>query len=310
MSIAGTAPPLVVPEPPSRRRRGRRETPLALALLAPSLLVFGVFVFYPLGRTFFLGLHTQSDFGNRRTYRGFDQYVDVVQSQEFLDSLWTTVRFSLYTVPTGLVLGLGLAVLANQRLRGITVFRTIFSSTVATSAAVAALMWLTLFNPSIGVINQLLAELDRPPVQFLNDPTWALPAVSATTVWQNLGITFILLIAGLQSIPEDLYESARVDGIGAWRQFWHITVPMLSPSLLVATVILSINAFSSFGQIDLLTQEGPQNSTNVLVYDVVSEFRAGDIGAASAGALVLFGIVLLLTVVQFRGLDRRVFYGS
>ena len=288
----------------------RRDWPLALGLLAPSLVVFSVFVFYPLGRTFYLGLHTQSDFGNRRIYRGFDQYVDILGSDEFRHSFWITVKFALYTVPSGLVLGLALAVLANQRLRGITVFRTIFSSTVATSVAVASLMWLTLFNPSIGVINQFLADLDRAPVQFLNDATWALPAVSATTVWQNLGITFILLIAGLQSIPEDLYESARVDGVGPWRQFWHITIPMLSPSLLVAMVILSINSFSSFGQIDLLTQEGPQNSTNVLVYDVVSEFRAGDIGSASAGALVLFGIVLLLTVVQFRGLERRVFYGS
>src|SRR3546814_10313341 len=126
-----------------------------------------------------------------------------LQSDAFQSSLWVTVKFTLMTVPLGLALGLGLALMAHQQLRGITIFRTIFSSTVATSVAVASLMWLTLFNPSIGVVNQLLQELGRDPVRWLQDKDTALAAVSVTTVWQNLGITFILLSAGLQSLPDD-----------------------------------------------------------------------------------------------------------
>ena len=289
----------------------RREWPLAVLLLAPSLVVFGVFVFYPLGRTIWLGTQRQDPFGLSSRGVGLDQYIDVFQSESFRNSLSVTGKFVALTVPLGLVLGLALAVLANQRLRGITFFRTVFSSTVATSVAVASLMWLTLFNPSIGVVNHFLESIGREPVLWLQDPDTALIAVSLTTVWQNLGVTFIVMIAGLQSVPDELYESARIDGAGGWRQFSEITLPMLSPTILFASVVLTINAFQSFGQIDLLTQGGPFEETNVIVYSIFTEaFSNRDPGVAAAQAVVLFGIVLLLTIVQFRVLERRVFYGN
>lgn len=292
-----------------RRNRGR-EAVLALLLLAPSIAVYVTFQFYPLIRTAWLGLHRQDPFGLRRIYVGFEQYSDVITSDRFLNSLKATGAFAAITVPAGLALGLGLALLAHEELRGITFFRTVFSSTVATSVAVASLMWLTLFNPSIGVFNQLLDLAGRDPVRWLDDADTAIYAVSATTVWQNLGITFVILLAGLQALPDDLYEAARVDGIGPWGRFRHITFPLLSPTLLFASVVLLINSFQSFGQIDLLTQGGPLDSTNVIVYDIFSQFRAGNVGFASAEAVVLFVIVLVLTVAQFRVLERRVFYGG
>lgn len=286
------------------------DGPLALGFLAPSLIVFSVFVFYPLGRTIWLGQYEEDPFGRHRVYVGLSRFWDVLSSDAFRSSLGVTLRFTLLTVPLGLALGLGLALLAHQQLRGVTVFRTIFSSTVATSVAVASLMWLTLFNPSIGVINQLLLELGRDPVRWLQDKDTALAAVSITTVWQNLGVTFIIISAGLQSLPDDLYEAARVDGIGAWRQFRHITLPLLSPTLLFASVVLTISAFQSFGQIDLLTAGGPLDSTRVIVYSIFSDARSGDLGLASAQATLLFLILLLLTLVQFRVLERRTFYGG
>lgn len=289
---------------------GRGDGLLAVAFLAPSLLVFGVFVFYPLGRTIWLGQHDEDPFGRRRVYVGVSRFWDVLQSDEFRNSLGVTVRFTLLTVPLGLLLGLLLALLAHQQLRGVAVFRTIFSSTVATSVAVASLMWLTLFNPSIGVVNQMLDELGRDPVRWLQDKDTALTAVAMTTVWQNLGITFIIISAGLQSLPDDLYEAARVDGIGWWRQLRHITVPLLSPTLLFASVVLTISAFQSFGQIDLLTSGGPLDSTNVVVYSIFSDARAGDPGLAAAQATLLFVILLALTIVQLRVLERRTFYGG
>lgn len=271
-------------------------------------MVFSTFQFYPMLRTIWLGFYREDPFGGR-FYVGVDQYRDVVTSGDFLHSLWITAQFALITVGFGLALGLTLAVLAHQRIKGITVFRTIFSSTVATSVAVSSLIWLVLFQPSIGIVNQFLGSIGREPVQWLLDKDTALWAVAATTVWQNLGITFIVLIAGLQGISDDLYESARVDGASPWLQFREITIPMLSPTLLFTSVILSINAFQSFGQVDLLTQGGPGDATNVIVYSIYQEaFENRNAGVASAQAVVLFIIVLTLTLVQFTFFERRVHY--
>jgi sn-glycerol 3-phosphate transport system permease protein len=288
----------------------RSDVPLAVLFMLPSMLVFGVFAFYPIIRTIWLGQYEVDLLGRPRDYVAFQRFIDVVQSDDFRHSLAVTVQFTLIVVPLGLALGLGLALLAHQKMRGITVFRTIFSSTVATSVAVASLMWLTLFNQNIGVINHILDEFGRDPVRWLQDPTWALPAVSITTVWQNLGVTFIIISAGLQSLPDELYEAAKVDGVSRWGQFRHVTLPLLSPTLLFAGVVLTISAFQSFGQIDLLTGGGPDNATNVVVYSIYRETQGGDYGLASAQAAVLFAILVVLTLAQFKVLEKRTFYGG
>lgn len=293
-------------------RSRARESFLALGLLAPSLAVFGVFIFYPLIRTAWLGLYQNDFFGGNRVYVGWSQYGDVFGSEVFRSSLATTARFTALTVPTGLVLGLGLAVLANKRLRGINVFRTLFASTVATSVAVASLMFLVLFNPAIGVLTRLLPfEVLKNP-GILADPDTALIAVAVTTVWQNLGFTFVIMSAGLQSIPDDLYESALIDGAGGWRRFVDVTIPLLGPTLLFATVVLTIGAFQTYGQIDLLTQGGPGDATRVLVYSIYGTTSpiANNEGVQSATAVLLFGVVFLLSIVQFGFLDKRVHYGD
>jgi sn-glycerol 3-phosphate transport system permease protein len=294
------------------RGRRRRERLLAYLLLAPSAVLFGMWVFYPLGRTVWLGFYRQDPFGLRRTWVGFDQYHEVITSGDFRHSLWVTILFVLYTVPASLVLGLGLALLANRRLRGMRVFRTIFSSSVATSVAVASLLWLVLLHPSLGLYNHFLQSIGRDPVDLLNDPDTALLAVSATTVWQNLGLVFVVMLAGLQSIPEELHEAARLDGHGPWSRFRHVTVPMLSPTLMFALVVLMINAFQAFAQVDLLTPEGgPLESTNVLVYSLYETVhKTRDPGLASAQAVVLFVIIFVLSLAQFRYLERRVHYAG
>jgi ABC-type sugar transport system permease subunit len=294
----------------SRLGRRSREALLGYALLVPSAVVFGVFIFYPFARTVQLTFYESDPFrAGVMRWVGFAQWTDVLGSGEFRNSLWVTVLFALLTVLPGLAAGLGLAVLANTHLRGIGAFRTIFSSTVATSVAVASVMFLTLLNPQIGMINYFLGRTGADALNPLQDPEWALLAVAAVTVWQNLGATFILLLAGLQAIPDELYEASDVDGAGAWERFWNVTVPMVSPTLLFAFVVLSINAFQSFGQIDLLTQGGPQERTNVLVYAVYTlAFKDLDDGRAAVLAVTLFAIVFLLTLLQLRLLERRVFY--
>jgi len=293
-----------------RRRFGRRtrEAVLGYALVMPALVVFGTFVFYPFVKNFWLGLYRTPPFpGLPRRWVGLEQYREVLTSEYFTNSLKVTVAFLLLTVPLGITLGLLLAVLAHQRLRGIAVFRTIFSSTVATSVAVASLVSLTLLNPQIGLLNYWLGR--QGSLSVLEDPQWALVAVAGVTIWQNLGLSFIIMSAGLQAVPDDLLEAARVDGAGMWARLRHVLLPMLSPTLFFAIVVGSIHAFQTFGQVDLLTQGGPEDRTNLLVYAI---YRAGRIenndGKAAVLAVALFAITLVLTLFQMWVLERRVTY--
>jgi sn-glycerol 3-phosphate transport system permease protein len=288
-------------------RRRRREVGLAYLLILPALLIFAIFIFYPFFKNFYLGFYKTPPFpGLPSKYVGFDQYRDVLSSSEFVDSLKTTVAFAFLTVPTGIALGLALAVLAHQKLRGIGIYRTIFSSTVATSVAVASVIFGTLFNPVVGLLPWLGID-PQPPI--LENPDLALIGVAIITIWQTLGLTFILMASGLQSIPDELHEAARVDGAGPWRRFWRVTLPLLSPTIFFAVVVGSIFAFQTFGQIDILTQGGPLKRTNVLTFFIVDTLRSeNNDGKAAVLAVGLFGITFLLTLIQMRVLERRVHY--
>lgn len=292
----------------SRRRRRLRDALLGYALVAPALLVFGVFVFYPFAKNIWLGLYRTPPFpGLPKRYAAYDQYVRVLTSPEFRNSLRTTVVFVLLTVPVGLLLGLLLAVLAHQKLRGITIFRTIYSSTVATSIAVASVIFFTLLNPQVGLLTYWLGREGK--VSVLDDPKTALIAVAVVTIWQNLGLSFILMSAGLQGVPDDLLEAADLDGASTWSRFRNVVVPLLSPTIFFATIVGSILAFQAFGQIDLLTQGGPLKKTNVIVYAMYDAvFRQGNEGKAAVLSVALFAITLVLTLIQLRLLERRVTY--
>jgi sn-glycerol 3-phosphate transport system permease protein len=311
LADVGEADDLLGQAPPKKRRRfsrrRRREVGLAYLLILPSLLIFGVFIFYPFFKNFYLGFYRTPPFpGLPSKYVGFDQYRDVLSSTEFVDSLKTTIAFALLTVPTGIALGLGLAVLAHQKLRGMGVYRTIFSSTVATSVAVASVIFGTLFNPVVGLLPWIGINPDPP---ILENPDLALLGVAIITIWQTLGLTFILMASGLQNIPDELHEAARIDGAGSWRRFWRVTLPLLSPTIFFAVVVGSIFAFQTFGQIDILTQGGPLKRTNVLTYFIVDTLRQqNNDGKAAVLAVGLFGITFLLTLVQMRVLERRVHY--
>ena len=289
-----------------------REWLLALLFLAPSIVILGVFVFYPLGRTMWLGLYRGGGFGGAKTYVGFEQYWEVFQSNEFRHSLSVSFVFTLLTVPTGLIIGLGLAVLADKHLRGMRIFRTVYSSTVATSVAVASLVWLVLLQPQIGVLTNILPFSVLKDPGLLQSPTWALPALSIVSVWANAGFTFIIMTAGLQSIPRDLYESAFVDGAGGWRRFTNVTVPLLGPTLLFAFVVLTVRALQTYAEIDIMTGGGPQgDDTTTVTYLIYgrNSVIAFDTGLQASVAVLLFVVMLIVSLIQFRGLERRVHYG-
>ena len=289
--------------------RDARELGIGLAYLAPSLFLFIAFVFYPLARTLILSFYNTRTTGVPTTFAGLDQYTELVASPTFHTGILATGLFALYTVPVSIAVSLVLAVMLNQRLRALPVFRTLMSSTIAVSAAVGSLIWLLLFNPSLGLLNYMLSLVGVRGPEWLTQPGAAIIAVSLTSVWLLLGTNIIVLLAGLQGVPEEIYEAARIDGARGLRLFLRITVPMVSPSLFFLLVVDTINILQSFTQIHVMTKGGPVDATRTLVYSIyLDAFQNFQFGYASAQAVVLLAIVLALTAIQFGVVERRVHY--
>ena len=285
-----------------------KESLIALAFLSPSIVVFVVFFFYPLEQLVVRGLYRNNASGTNLRYVGWSQYSDVLLGDEFRAGLWHSIQYVIFTVPLGLALGTALAVAANRRLKGIKVFQAIFSSTIATSVAVASVIFYVLINPQIGVYKGGIPGFGSQSV--LQNPSTALFGVSLSSVWQNLGLSFIIVLAGLQAIPEEVDEAATLDGYGPFRRFFRVTLPLLSPVLLFLLVVLVIFALQAFAQIELITQGGPARSTETLVYMIFQRQSPARMGEGSVMSIGLFGVTFVVTLGQFLILDRRVHYGS
>jgi sn-glycerol 3-phosphate transport system permease protein len=280
-----------------------------MLFLLPSILLFGVFVFYPMFKTIYLSFFLTDAKGATTVFVGWENYKALFTDPIFMKSVKNTFLFVFYTVPPTVVISLALAVIANEKLKGIGFFRTIFSSTMGVSVAAASVFWLYLFNPTMGFLNKILDLFGVEAIEWLTDPQWALISVSVTTIWMNIGFTFLILLGGLQSIDSSLYESADIEGSGYFYKLRRITVPMLSPTFFFVITVSIINAFQTFGQIDILTQGGPANGTNLIVYSIYREaFVNYQFGSASAQAVVLFILILLMTALQFKLGERKVHY--
>jgi ABC-type sugar transport system permease subunit len=286
-----------------------REAAFAYLLVLPALCVFAVFVLYPFVRNFKLALYQTPPYPDLPSrYVGLHQVGQVLSSSNFLESLLTTALFVVLVVPAGLLIGLFLAVVAQRHLRGIAAYRVIFSSTVVTSVAVSALVFYSLMNPVVGLLPWLGIN---PHPSVLENTTWALPAVAIMAVWQFVGMSFIIMSAGLQALPEDVLEAARIDGASNWTAFWRVTVPLLSPTLFFGVVVATIYAFQTFGQIDILIgyQNAAYEHVNVLVYNVYTTLvYEQNPGRAAVMSIALFVITLVMTLLQLRLLERRVQY--
>lgn len=285
-------------------RSSRARNALAgYGLLAPALFVFAAFSFYPLWRVIWLGLHEQNRTGTRQRWVGVGQYTDVLTGEEFRGGLWITTQFVLLTVPIGVAIGILLAVAANRRLRGIKAFQVIFSSTIASSTAVTAVIFFVLLEPSIGYLSD-------PWIFDLLDPDRAIFAVALTGVWQNLGLTFIITLAGLQGVPDDILEAARLDGFGPIRSFARVTLPMITPTLLFLSVALTVFGLQAFAQIDVLTGGGPAGATETLVFKIFNSQEPRQLGDGSVMSVGLFLVTATVAAVQFWLLERRVHYAN
>lgn len=282
------------------RRYSWRDSGVAALCLLPSLVIFGVFFFWPLYKLFDLGTHSSNTFGTRTFYIGWGQFSDVLGGSDFQSGLIHSVLWAVYTVPVGIILGTLLAVAANRRLRGIRIFQTIFSSTIATSVAVASVIFYVLINPAAGFIH----------ANLLNEPGWALLALSATSMWQNLGVSFVIVLAGLQAIPDELNEAATLDGYSSVRRFLRITLPLLTPVLMFLVVVLTVSAMQAYAQVDIITGGAPAGATETLVYKIYNHQQPAKAGVGAIMSIGLFGVTVIIAALQFLLLERRVQYGD
>lgn len=265
--------------------------------LVPSLLVFAVFLFYPFFKTIYLSLFKTDKMGQAKLFVGFGNYAELLGSEIFRNSLKVTIIFVVIVVFGGMFLGLVTAVFCNKAFPGIRVFSTAYALPMAIASSSAAMIFQIMLHPAVGIVNKL-AGFD---INWLNDPNTALYCVAILTAWLNSGINFLYFSAGLGNIDETIYERASVDGANGIQKFFSLTLPGLSPIMFYTLVVNIIQAFQSFGQIKILTESGPNDTTNVIVYSIYRDaFFNYRFGSAAAQSVILFFIIMLITLVMFR----------
>jgi len=288
---------------------GWRKSLIVLAFLGPSLVTLLAFSLGPMVGTAWVSLQDWNLIRDAE-FIGIDNYRELWGDEDFRRALRNTLYYLVGYLPLVMAGGLGLAVLVNRQLRGVAIFRAMYFLPVVTSWVVVALLWRWLLNPSDGIVNWLLGRVGIDGPGWWTDRTWAMPSVILASAWKDLGFVMVILLAGLQAIDPTLYEAARIDGAGAWRQLRSVTIPMLTPSLFFVLVISLINGFQVFDQVWVMTDGGPAGASAVVVEQIVKNtFEYGRAGYAAAQSVVLFVIILAVTVAQLRVQKRWVFYG-
>ncbi len=283
--------------------KATRDTITAYLFLLPALLVLGVFVLYPLLQLFWVSLNEWNILKDQMTYAGLENYRSIWKEEGFWQAVRNTFLYVAITVPVGMAVSLGLALLLNEKLRGAGLFRTAVFTPFVTSTVAAGVIFIWLLDLDRGLVNAFLESIGVGRINFLQSETWAMPAVIVMTIWKQAGYNMILFLAGLQGIPDMYYEAAAIDGARrGWQTFRHITWPLLWPTTFFVLVISIIFAFRSFEQMFVMTRGGPVGSTTTLVYYIFDKaFKFGNMGQAAAVSVLMVLVVLLITWLQFRG---------
>lgn len=276
-----------------------RQKHLALAvLLGPSLVGMFIFLMLPVASSFVLSFSSWDLIGEIQ-WIGLDNYSKALADPAVLGALRNTLTFILGYLPATVGIALGLALLLNRRSRGRVVFRAIYFVPVVTSWVAVSLIWKWLLNPQYGLLNVALAWVGIKGPGWLFDPQWAMTGVILTSIWKDIGFVTVIYLAGLQDIPEHLYEAAALDGVTGWQRFWHITFPMLMPTTFFVTTISLISSFQVFDQVWVMTQGGPAGATSVMVELIYKNaFSYYQMGYASAISWVLFALIFAVTIAQ------------
>jgi multiple sugar transport system permease protein len=283
----------------------KSDSRVALLFVSPALVVILFFFLLPAAAAFILSLtdfdiYAIGDVHNVRLV-GLTNYTDLLHNARFWRALINTIYFTLVGGPLQVIVSLGAALLLNAKAaRWKPLFRTIFFTPVVTTIVAVAIVWKYLYHPRFGLFNRALALLHIAPIDWLGDTHWAMPAIILLSVWKTFGYTMIIFVAGLQAIPEELYESARIDGANWWQQFRHVTVPMLAPTFLFVGVITAISALQFFAEPYVMTRGGPLDATLSMVMLMYEQgFRWWNMGNGAAIAFVLFLFIIIGTIAQF-----------
>jgi len=282
---------------------------LPWALLAPQGAVIAVFFFWPAGQALVQSFQQSDAFGTSVEWVGLDNFRNLFNDPTYLASFWTTALFSVLVAGIGISLSLFLAVFADRVIKGSTTYRTLLIWPYAVAPAVAGVLWMFMFAPSVGILSFVLQQFGI-EWNFLLNGAQAMTLIVTAAVWKQLSYNFLFFLAGLQAIPKSLVEAAAIDGARPWRRFWTIQFPLLSPITFFLLVINVVYAFfDTFAIVDASTQGGPGKDTAILVYKVYYDgFKAMDLGGSAAQSVVLMAIVVALTVIQFRFIEKRVTY--
>lgn len=284
----------------SSQKLKRKNTLIAWSFIAPNFIGFFLFTMIPVVFSLVLAFMKWDSFGTPE-FVWFDNFSKMMTDDTFWISLKNTFLYTIGVVPLTLVCSLGLAILLNKKIKGVKFFRTAFFFPYVTSLVAIAVVWNMLFHPTMGPINQFLKIFIENPPGWASSSDWALAVIIIVSVWRGMGYYMILYLSGLQSISKELYEAASMDGANKWKQFTNVTLPSLRPTTFFVTIMLVINCFKIFDLVQVMTDGGPGRATNVLVYQVYTEaFVKFNFGYASAIAMVLFVIVLVITIIQFK----------
>jgi multiple sugar transport system permease protein len=289
-----------------RLRMPGESNTAAWFFLAPAMILIFVFFFLPVAASLVLSVTDFDIYGIANTsstrFVGFQNYVKLLHTPDFWNALKNTFYFAFVGGPLTIAVSLGAALLLNSKLvRFKGFFRTLYFTPFVTTLVAVAIVWRYLYHTRYGLFNYGLGKLGVGPIDWLGDPHWAMPAIILMAVWKSFGYNMLIFIAGLQAIPEELYDAAQIDGASPWRQFWAITLPMLAPTLVFISVITMIGYFQLFAEPYVMTQGGPLRSTTSVVLLMYEEgFRWWRMGYAAAIAFVLFIVILIATLLQFR----------
>ncbi|MDQ3457852.1 MAG: sugar ABC transporter permease [Deinococcota bacterium] len=275
----------------------------------PAALILGTFQYLPAFDVFRLSLTDRLLLRPVSSFIGLDNYQRLFADERFWNSVWNTIYFVGVSVPVQMALALVLALGLARKMRGVGVFRTVFFLPVVASTVAVAVVWRWMYHPNIGILNYFLQLFELSPVRWLQDPTWAMPAVILLAVWSGVGYYMVIYLAGILDIPEDYYEAARLDGAQRWHLFRYITWPMLMPVTYLILILQMINSFQVFTSVYVMTGGGPVRSTEVVVFYLYQRaFESLEFGYASAISVVLFVFLVTLTVVQRLTIGARVNY--
>ncbi len=275
--------------------------------VAPATIYLLTFSFVPMIVAAWLSLHAWHLLRPEHAYVGLRNYIEAFKDPFFRNAIWNTALFALLSVPLGMAFALAVALLVNQKLRGVAFFRTLYYIPAVSSGVAISMVWIWIFMPQDGLINYCLGKLGLAwNINFLGDVRFAMPALVVMSMFIGLGPRMVIFLAGLQGIPESLYESAALDGAGPWQRFRKITLPMLAPTTFFVLVTSTISALQLFTPVYIMTRGGPRRSTDVVVYHIYKEaWHKLQIGMASAQSYVLFAVILVISLVQFRMMRRQ-----